>query len=85
MQIHADTAETVAIVAAEVRASMARLNVKPFQMVEALAASQPTFSRKYNGEVPFTLPELIRISKILGVPLAEIVRPADRVSSAAAA
>lgn len=85
MQIHADTAETVAIVAAEVRASMARLNVKPFEMIEALAMRQPTFSRKYNGEVPFTLPELIRISHILNVPLAEIVRPADRVSSAAAA
>lgn len=85
MPIHADTAETVSIVAAEVRASMARLNVRPSQILESLDMRQPTFSRKYNGEVPFTLPELIRISRILDVPLAEIVKPADRVSSAAAA
>jgi len=85
MQIYADTAETVAIVAAEVRASMARLNVRPFEILEDLEMRQPTFSRKYNGDVPFTLPELIRISRALDVPLAEIVAPADRVSSAAAA
>lgn len=85
MQINTDTAETVAVVAAEVRASMARQNVRPFEIVEKLDMRQPTFSRKYNGEVPFTLPELIRISRALDVPLAEIVAPADHVSSAAAA
>lgn len=85
MQIKADTAETVAVVAAEVRACMARLNVRPHEILGSLDMRQPTFSRKYNGEVPFTLPELIRISRALQIPLAEIVAPVDRVSSAAAA
>jgi hypothetical protein len=80
MQIEADTAETVAIVAAEVRASMARLNVRPFEIIDSLDMGRPTFSRKYNGHVPFTLPELIRISRALDIPLAEIVAPADRIS-----
>lgn len=38
-----------------------------------LGISQSTYSRKENGETDFTLPELVKVSEALEVPLVKII------------
>jgi transcriptional regulator with XRE-family HTH domain len=38
-----------------------------------LGISQSTYSRKENGEADFTLPELVKVSEALEVPLVKII------------
>lgn len=38
-----------------------------------LGISQPAYSKKENGETEFTLPELVKVSEALEVPLVKII------------
>lgn len=55
------------IVAAEVRAAMARANVTQSALAEQLTISKNTFSDRLAGRRPFTTDDLLEISEALGV------------------
>lgn len=66
------------------RAVRAALTEAGFTLAEAaprLGLSLQTLSRRVNGTLPFTWPELMRASGITGVTPSELAEAADRVLS----
>ena len=59
--------------AANVRAEMARQGRTQRELAEMLGVSQPTVSARLSGRRDFTVAELRRISKWLGVPLRTLI------------
>ena len=67
------------LVAAEVRAEMARRNRRGIDLAEHLDISGAALSAKLNGRTPFTLNELQRVADWLDVPL--VVLLGERAAS----
>lgn len=68
----APTSMTAAI-AAEVRAHVARQQIKQQAIADALGRNQSWVSRRLTGEVPFTVADLDAICALLNLTLLELV------------
>lgn len=58
------------IVAAEVRAELARRKIPQSGLVSVLGMSEVSISRRLRGETPFDVNELVAVAEFLGVPVA---------------
>lgn len=67
------TTKTYELVAAEIRAEMARQRMTQATLAERLGIDRSTISRKLAGEHPFDLLDLERIADVLGVPLSRFL------------
>jgi hypothetical protein len=47
--------------------------------------SVSTLSRRINGAIPFTYPELVRVAEILDVPLSSLIAAAEHAAKRSAA
>jgi transcriptional regulator with XRE-family HTH domain len=48
-------------------------NITAEHLAGQLGVSQSTYSRKENGDIEFSLPELVKVSEALEVPLVKII------------
>jgi transcriptional regulator with XRE-family HTH domain len=69
------------LVAAEVRAEMARQRMSQAGLAKLLGVAQQTVSRRLVGEVPFDVAELARIADLLGVPMTQFVRTTETAAT----
>ncbi|WP_232676732.1 helix-turn-helix transcriptional regulator [Nocardioides sp. R-C-SC26] len=49
------------------------------EAAEQSAIPLTTFSRRVNGRLPFTFPELVRVARISGVSVTELATSAERI------
>ena len=68
------------LVAAEVRAEMARQQMPQAKLAALLGVAQQTVSRRLVGEVPFDVSELARIAEVLGVPMTQFLGSVERAA-----
>ena len=61
------------IVAAEVRAELARRKIPQSGLVGVLHMSEVSVSRRLRGETPFDINELVAVADFLGVPIATLL------------
>ena len=61
------------IVAAEVRAELARRKIPQSGLVSVLGMSEVSVSRRLRGETPFDINELVAVAEFLGVPVARFL------------
>ena len=61
------------IVAAEVRAELARRENPQSGLVGVLHMSEVSVSRRLRGETPFDINELVAVADFLGVPVASLL------------
>lgn len=73
-------------VASEIRAEMGRQSVTHTAIAEALGISQPQVTKRLNGAIPLSVPELELIAGRLGVPVTNFfAEPPARVAQLDAA
>lgn len=61
------------LVAANVRAEMARAGISQARVAEALHTSQQSVSQKRSGRTPFSLNDLEVVAPLLGLTVAELI------------
>lgn len=72
-------------VAAAVRAEIARAGLTHQEVADAIGIAKATFSRKVNGETPFSVVDAMLIAAYLNIDLAILMRmPAAEHAGAAA-
>jgi transcriptional regulator with XRE-family HTH domain len=77
------TAQTPAkIVAANVRAEMARQQIRQSDVARALGIGQASVSRKLAGEVPFDVGQIVDLAVLFGVSTARLFEHSDEGVSA---
>lgn len=64
------TVTTNADVAGKVRGAAAELRQSQAMLASALSMSPMAMSRRFKGETPFSPEELIKLSHVIGVPVA---------------
>lgn len=74
-----------ALIAAEIRASMARSAISQSAVVEATKMSPAGLSRKLSGQGRFTVGEVADIAACLGLTVSELARRAEQQNSVGAA
>lgn len=62
-----------------VRGAIAQAGLTQAQAADKTGMALNTLSRRINGLLPFTWPEIARVSQITGVSLGEIVAAAERI------
>jgi len=72
---------TTAGLAGEVRAEMARQGVTAASVAIATDISRTSLSRKLNGHNEFTVAEMLRVAKVLGLTLSDLIRRAESVAA----
>ena len=65
-------------VSGEVRAWMARRDVKQEALAKALGMTQPSLSMRLRGRTRWTIQDLVIVSKTLDVPVSVLLEPLDR-------
>jgi transcriptional regulator with XRE-family HTH domain len=68
------------VIAAEVRAEMARQQKLQSALGELLGLPQQSISRRLRGEIPFRAEELVRVADWLGVPVSQFLPASERVA-----
>lgn len=63
-------------VGAEVRGQLAKRRITGVAAARAIGLSQPAFSRRVNGEIPFDVTELTALGQLLGVPAETFLKDA---------
>jgi hypothetical protein len=74
--------EAVAIGRA-VRGAIATAGLSLAEVSERTGITLTTLSRRVNGTIPFTFPELVCVAKVCGVRASDLAIAAERVQSAA--
>jgi transcriptional regulator with XRE-family HTH domain len=64
---------------ANIRAEMGRRNLSGKQVAGRIGISQPSFSRRLNGEAEWSINELHAMAEVLGCPLASLL-PVEAVA-----
>jgi transcriptional regulator with XRE-family HTH domain len=72
---------TTAVLAGEVRAEMARQGVTAAKVSQATDISRASLSRKLNGRNEFTVAEMLRVTKFLGLTLSDLLQRAESVAA----
>ena len=65
-------------VSGEVRAWMARRDVKQEALAKALGMTQPSLSMRLRGRTRWTIQDLVLVSKTLDVPVSVLLAPLER-------
>ena len=65
-------------VSGEVRAWMARRDVKQGTLAKALGMTQPSLSMRLRGRTRWTIQDLVIVSKTLDVPVSVLLAPLER-------
>ena len=65
--------ELTLLVSREVRAWMARRDVKQEALATALGITQPSLSMRLRGRTRWTVQDLATVSRVLDVPVAELL------------
>ena len=65
-------------VSGEVKAWMARRDVKQEALAKALGMTQPSLSMRLRGRTRWTIQDLVIVSKTLDVPVSVLLEPLDR-------
>ena len=65
-------------VSGEVRAWMARRDVKQETLAKALGMTQPSLSMRLRGRTRWTIQDLVIVSKTLDVPVSVLLAPLER-------
>lgn len=65
------------IVAAEIRAELARQQISQAALAERLGVSRPYVTRRLKGDTPISVGDVAAIADILGVPVANFTAPVD--------
>jgi transcriptional regulator with XRE-family HTH domain len=65
------------LVAAEIRAEMARQRVSHADVAAKLGVSRPWLSRRLSGDTSMSVDDVAKIAEALGVPLAQFTAPID--------
>ena len=65
-------------VSGEVRAWMARRDVKQQALAKALGMTQPSLSMRLRGRTRWTIQDLVIVSKTLDVPVSVLLAPLER-------
>lgn len=65
-------------VSAEVRAWMARRDVKQEALAKALGMTQPSLSMRLRGRTRWTIQDLVIVSRTLDVPVSVLLAPLER-------
>ena len=65
-------------VSGEVRAWMARRDVKQESLAKALGMTQPSLSMRLRGRTRWTIQDLVIVSKTLDVPVSVLLAPLER-------
>ena len=65
-------AEATELVAAEIRAALARQRITQSALAERLGVSHAWVSRRLSGEVPLTIPDVTQIAAELGVEVSSL-------------
>jgi transcriptional regulator with XRE-family HTH domain len=61
------------IVAAAVRAELARQRITNRMIGRQLGMSDSGIGRRLNGELPFTVEQIVTVARLLNVPLTQLV------------
>ena len=69
-------------IASEIRAEMARKKLTVAELAAGAGISRASLSRKLHEHNEITLPELLRVARILGTSASEIMRRAEIVEAA---
>lgn len=77
-------AEAVAIGRA-VRGAIATAGLSVAEAADQSDIGLSTFSRRVNGTLPFTFPELVRVARVCGVKVSDLALAAERVAERGAA
>jgi transcriptional regulator with XRE-family HTH domain len=73
-----------ALIAAEIRAAMARLAINQSDVTAATGMTPATLSRKLSGQGRFTVAEVADIADCLGITVSELARRAEQSQVGAA-
>jgi predicted XRE-type DNA-binding protein len=65
-------------VSGEVKAWMARRNVRQEALATALGITQPSLSMRLRGRTRWTIQDLVIVSKTLDVPVSVLLAPLER-------
>src|SRR5664280_2186814 len=65
-------------VSGEVKAWMARRDVRQEALAKALGMTQPSLSMRLRGRTRWTIQDLVIVSKTLDVPVSVLLEPLDR-------
>ena len=65
-------------VSGEVKAWMARRDVRQEALAKALGMAQPSLSMRLRGRTRWTIQDLVIVSKTLDVPVSVLLEPLDR-------
>ena len=65
-------------VSGEVKAWMARRDVKQEALAKALGMTQPSLSMRLRGRTRWTIQDLVIVSNTLDVPVSVLLEPLDR-------
>ena len=65
-------------VSGEVKAWMARRDVKQAALAKALGMTQPSLSMRLRGRTRWTIQDLVIVSKTLDVPVSVLLEPLER-------
>lgn len=77
-----DTNQNRKLIAGEVRAARARVNISVVDLATASSISISALRRKLNGETSFTVEELISVASALGVAVGDFIPDATLIKSA---
>ena len=66
------------VVAATIRAEMARKRETQTRMAPKLGMSQSSLSKRIRGEVPFSIPEITNVATLLDIPVASLLDVGQR-------
>lgn len=78
MQSDKIVAESVGLA---VRGAIAQAGLTQEEAAPRVGIPLSTLSRRINGLIPFTFPELVRVAAVTGVTLAELVSSAERIAA----
>lgn len=78
------SATLTALVAAEIRAALGRLDIKPSQLARRLGENDQWLSTRLKGRTPINVNDLHRIATALGVGVHELLPPPDVAAGATA-
>lgn len=68
-------------IGAAVRGAIASAELTQAEAAEGIGVAVNTFSRRINGLLPFTWPELVRVAALTGVPVTELAASAERIAN----
>ena len=77
-----DTNQNRKLIAGEVRAARARVNISVLDLATASSISISALRRKLNGETSFTVEELISVACVLGVAVGDFIPDVTATKSA---